>query len=189
MAESTRSGQSCWPDCTNLYVGAFHWFLQKLFNLNVQHSCACHFKPRHKSSPCPPMILPSGEKAFAFFTCRIKISPRDDGFSMKTAPVRVMLVDVIPDLNSHLRPRCSPAADRPRSIAPSPADGVDPRARGRCRIAGPLSGSPVGTGQSILQAARSGNGNHSPSCPLFTWHAALECPHFLHTIIPSSFSA
>lgn len=68
----------------------------------MQHPCVCHFEPHHKSSPCPPMILPSGEKAFTFFTCKIKIAPRNYGFSVKTTPVRVMLLDVIPDLNSHL---------------------------------------------------------------------------------------
>lgn len=155
----------------------------------MQHSCVCHFEPHHKSSPCPPMILPSGKKAFTFFTCKIKIAPRNYGFSVKTTPVRVMLVDVIPDLSSHLEAKTqSPAVDRPRSIAPSPADSVDPCSRGSCRITGPLSGSPVGTGQLILKAAHSRNENHGPSCPLFIWHASLKCPHFLHTIIPSSFS-
>lgn len=94
MAESTRSGHSCWPDCANLYWegeekgGGFHWFIWKLFYLNVQHSRVSHFESHHKFPPCPPVILPSGEKALIFFTCNTKITLIYDGFSMKTTAVR-----------------------------------------------------------------------------------------------------
>lgn len=58
MAESTRSGHSCWPDCANLYVWVFSLIPLKAFNFNVQHSCQSIWASSQILTPssCDPPI-------------------------------------------------------------------------------------------------------------------------------------
>lgn len=48
-----------------------------------------------------------------------------------------------------------------------------------------LQGLPLGSGQSVLQAACSRNGNHTHSQFPFTSNAVLKCPYFLYNTIVS----
>lgn len=102
----------------------------------------------------------------------------------------VMPVVVIPNLSSPLQAKMQPSTETDLA-------GIQPLPAGHCaslsagRVLGQpalLQGLPSGSGQSALQAAHSGSGNHTPAHFPFTWRAALKRPCFLHTIIPRSFS-
>lgn len=72
----------------------------------------------------------------------------------------------------------------PAGITPLPAGCCTPlragQAPGQLVL---LQGLLLGSGQSVLQAACSRNGNHTPSQSPFIWNAALKCPQFLHRTI------
>lgn len=175
MAESTRSGHSCWPDCANLYWegegeekgGGFHWFIWKLFNLNMQHSHVSHFESHHRSPPCCPVILPSAEKALIFFTCNTKITLIRDGFSMKTTAVRQPRHRC--DTWSWFPPGGQDAAhhtDWPWKHHTFASTSLRAgQAPGQLVL---LQGLPLGNGPSVLQAEHSRNGKHTPSRSPFT---------------------
>lgn len=177
VAENAISGHSCWPDCANLDVCFFHWFLWKFFNLNTRHSHVCHFESHHKSSLCPPMIPPSAKKAFTFFTCKISTTLRNDWLSVKNTP---MTQDSRCDTWSQFSPGGQVAAQKLGTLCSG--------APGDAGAAIPPPGALPWNGQSVLLAACNRNENYTMAHSHFTRCTAWKCCDFLHIIIPSNFS-